>query len=40
MRSFVTAVVVAMLIAIGFALILNSIENTAEMKFTSETVRL
>ena len=40
MRNFVTAVVIAILIAIGCALILNSIENTAEMQFTTESVRL
>ena len=40
MRTFVTAVVFAILIAIGFALALNSIENTAEMQFTTGAVRL
>lgn len=40
MRSFVTAVVIAIVLAIGFAIVLNSVEKTAELEFTTVSVRL
>jgi mannose/fructose/N-acetylgalactosamine-specific phosphotransferase system component IIC len=40
MRSFVLAVIVAIVPAIGFAVVLSSFQKTAEMEFKTEGVRL
>ena len=40
MRSFVTAVVVAVVLAIGFGIGLNFLQNTADVQFKTEAVRL
>jgi hypothetical protein len=40
MRSFVIAIVVAVVLAIGFAVVLNSNEKTAQEEFSTEAVRL
>jgi hypothetical protein len=40
MRSFITAIIVAIALALVFALVLNSIQQSTEMAFTTEGVRL
>ena len=40
MRSFVIAIVLAVVLAIGFAVVLNSNQKTAQEKFSTEAVRL
>lgn len=40
MRSFIIAVLVAIALALAFALVLNSIQETTELAFTTEGVRL
>ena len=40
MRSFVIAMVVAALLAIGFAIALNLNQKTAQEEFSTEAVRL
>ena len=40
MRSFVVAVGIAIVLAIGFAIALNFVQKTAEMEFTTESVHL
>jgi hypothetical protein len=40
MRSFIIAILIAIMLAFAFALVLNSAQETAEMAFTTESVRL
>jgi hypothetical protein len=40
MGSFGIAVVVAVVLAIGFAVALNSNQNTAQQEFSTEAVRM
>ena len=40
MRSFFTAVAITIVFAIGFAFVLNFIQQTSEIKFTTESVNL
>ena len=40
MRSFIIAILIAIMLALAFALVLNSAQETAEMAFTTESVRL
>jgi hypothetical protein len=40
MRSFIIAVLIAIMLALAFALVLNSAQETAEMAFATESVRL
>jgi hypothetical protein len=40
MRSLITAILIAIALAFVFALVLNSIQQSTEMAFTSEAVRL
>jgi hypothetical protein len=40
MRSFILAIAIAALLAIGFAIALNSIQRTSESEFQTEGVRL
>jgi hypothetical protein len=40
MRSFIVAVIVAIVLAIGFAVALNSFQKPAETEFKTEGVRL
>jgi len=40
MRSFVIAIVVAAVLAIGFAIALNSTQKTVQQEFSTEAVRL
>jgi hypothetical protein len=40
MRSFITAILVAIALALVFALVLNSIQQSTEMAFTTDGVRL
>jgi hypothetical protein len=40
MRSFGIAIVVAVVLAIGFAIALNSKQKTAQEEFSTEAVRL
>jgi hypothetical protein len=40
MRSFGIAIVVAVVLAIGFAIVLNSNQKTAQEEFSTEAVRL
>jgi hypothetical protein len=40
MRSFVAAVVIAIVLASGFAFVLSFVQETSEMKFTTESVNL
>jgi type II secretory pathway component PulJ len=40
MRSFVAAIIIAALLAVGFAIALNSIQRTSEAEFQTEGVRL
>jgi hypothetical protein len=40
MRSFAIATVVAVVLAIGFAVVLNATQKTAQEEFSTEAVRL
>jgi hypothetical protein len=40
MRSFIIAILIALMLTLAFALVLNSAQETAEMAFTTESVRL